>query len=86
MAKLLTEESNTDKFDKKHGLELSLREIQLIHDVLWSIAYSQVAEDSDYKDKVVDVLYKTNDLGKLCNDFRDIVSELEGYISDFELF
>lgn len=86
MAKLLTEESNTDKFDKKHELELSLREIQLIHDVLWSIAYTQVAQDLEYKDKVVDVLYKINDLDKLCDDFTDIVSKLEGYVSEIEPF
>ena len=83
MAKLLNI-NKENKWEKEYSLLLTLKEIQLLHDALWSIPYSSLCEGAEYDAK--DEVYNTEDLDILCNDFNSVVRSLGGYTSEFETY
>ena len=66
-----------NKWEKEYSLSLTLKEIQLLHDALWSIPYGSLCEGADYDAK--DEVYNTEDFNVLCNDFNSIIRNLGGY-------
>ena len=76
MAKLLNI-NKENKWEKEYSFLLTLKEIQLLHDALWSIPYSSLCEGAEYDAK--DEVYNIEDFDVLCNDFNSIVRNLGGY-------